>query len=330
MRPRWDGWRSPLGPWIEQFLTYKRALGRRYTSEAKSLRLFDAFVATGPINGLEEITAELIERFLVSRPRGRPRSYNVLLGALRVFFAWLVTQGALAESPVRARPRHVTSQRIPYLFAADQARKLLEVAAELPDRARAPLRGPTYRTIFALLYALGLRVGEVARLRRSDVDLDRQILLVRDTKFGKSRLVPFGPRVGRTLQEYLGLREQRSGGPLAADAPVFSFTRRGHVHPGTISQTFHQLVPRLGLTVPPGVATPRVHDLRHSFAVGTLLRWYRADLDPAGRLFHLSTFLGHVSPSSTAVYLTITTALLDEASERFARLAAPTITEPTP
>jgi site-specific recombinase XerD len=330
MRPRWDGWRSPLGGWIERFLIYKRALGRRYRSEEKSLRLFDGFVATCPTNRLEEITPQVIDQFLASRPRGRPRSYNVLLGALRVFFAWLITQGVLAASPVRATPRRVTSHRLPYLFDADQVRRLLEVAATLPDRSRAPLRGATYRTIFALLYALGLRVGEVARLRCSDVDLDRQILTVRDSKFGKSRLVPFGPRVSRLLEEYLSLREHRGGGPLASDAPVFSFTRRGHVHPGTISQTFHQLVPRLDLSFPPGIATPRVHDLRHSFAVGTLLRWYRADIDPTGRLFHLATFLGHVSPSSTAVYLTITSALLDEAGDRFARLAAPTITEATP
>jgi site-specific recombinase XerD len=330
MRPRWEGWRSLLGRPIEQFLTYKRALGRRYKGEEKSLRLFDGFVATCPVNTLEEVTPELIERFLASRPRGRPRSYNVLLSALRVFFAWLVTQGALAESPVRTKARRVTSQRIPYLFDADQVQRLLKVAAELPDRSRAPLRGPTYRTIFALLYALGLRVGEVARLRRSDIDLDRQILVIRDTKFGKSRLVPFGPRVGRCLREYLGLREDRGRRPLGSDAAVFSFTRRGHIHPGTISQTFHQIIPRLGLTVPPGIATPRVHHLRHSFAVGTLLRWYRTGHDPAGRLFHLATFLGHVSPSSTAVYLSITTALLDEAGERFARLAAPTITESTP
>lgn len=330
MRPRWQGWRSPLGLWMKQFLAYKRALGRRYWSEEKTLRLFDSFVAICPANDLDEITPEIIDRFLASRPRGRPRSHNVLLGVLRVFFAWLVTQGALAESPVRAKPRRVTSQRIPYLFDADQARRLLEVAGQLPDRSRAPLRGATYRTIFALLYALGLRVGEVARLRRSDVDLDQQILLIRDTKFDKSRLVPFGPRVGHLLREYLGLREQRGAGSLAPDAPVFSFTRRGHVHPGTISQTFHQLVPDLGLIIPPGVASPRVHDLRHSFAVGTLLRWYRAGLDPAGRLFHLSTFLGHVSPSSTAVYLTITTALLDEAGDRFSRLAKPLITESNP
>ena len=199
------------------------------------------------------------------------------------------------------------------------------MASPLSDTGRAPLRGPTYRTIFALLYGLGLRVGEVARLTVGDVDGDRRLLVIRKTKFGKSRLVPFGPRLGRTLEDYLALRRVRTR-DLDAMSPLFTFTRRGAIHPGTISQTFYQLVPQLALVVPEGVASPRLHDLRHAFAVGTLLRWYRLGLDPRARLLHLSTFLGHVDPASTAVYLTITPALLQEASQglcRFRRTGAP-------
>jgi site-specific recombinase XerD len=330
MKAQWDGWKSPLAASIKRFLVHKRALGRRYDNEEKALRLLDRFLVRRRVTSLEEITPELLDEFLASRPRTRPRSYNALLGVLRVLFAWLVTQESLADSPVRARARRNTGQRIPYLFDAAYARRLLDIAGSLPDNSRAPLRGPTYRIIFALLYGLGLRVSEVARLQRGDVDFDRQLLVVRGAKFGKSRLVPFGPRLGERLRQYVGLRERQGGGSLASDTPVFSFTRRGHVHPGTISQTFHQLIPRLGLTIPSGVAPPHVHDLRHAFAVGTLLRWYRAGLDPAGRLFHLATFLGHVSPSSTAVYLTITDALLDEANRRFANLAGTAMAEMSP
>jgi integrase len=175
--------------------------------------------------------------------------------------------------------------------------------------------------IFVLLYGLGLRVGEVSRLQFADVDLDRRLLIIRDTKFGKTRLVPFGPRIGDMLHDY---RKHR-GENQTPDAAFFSFTRRGAVDPGTISQTFHQLVPRLCLAIPPGVAPPRVHDLRHAFAVGTLLRWYREGVNPAARLFHLSTFLGHVNPSSTAVYLTITSELLTAANRRFEGFAAPVL-----
>lgn len=312
--------RSPLADGIQRFLAYKRALGRRFVTEEKQLRLFDRFLVQQGLARVEHITSDLLAGFLAARPRPRPRSYNQLLGVLRRLFEWLVSQEILPASPLQARPRRQTAQRIPYLFDAAHAQRLLELAGGLPDGPRARFRGPTYRAIFALLYGLGLRVGEVSRLRCADVDLVRNLLVIRDTKFGKSRLVPFGPRMAALLRHYLELRGSASCSP---DTPVFSFTRRGGVSPGTISQTFHKLVPRLGLVVPAGVAPPRAHGLRHAFAVGTLLRWYRSGVDPAGRLFHLATFLGHVSPSSTAVYLSITPELLEEANRRFERLAAP-------
>jgi site-specific recombinase XerD len=313
---RWAGFQGPLADGIARFLAHKRALGRRFETEEKQLRLFDRFLVQRGLTRLDEITPAVITTFLTGHAWRRARSYNELLGVLRRLFDWLVLHEVLARSPVRAAPRRVTDRRLPYLFDAAVARRLLDLAAALPDQPRAFHRGATYRTIFALLYGLGLRVGEVSRLCRTDVDLARHVLVIRGTKFGKSRLVPFGPKLGTVLGEYLALTLG-----AAPEAPVFSFTRRGAIHPGTISQTFHHLVPRLGVRVPPGVAAPRLHDLRHAFAVGTVLRWYRAGVDVSGRLFHLATFLGHVSPSSTAVYLTITTELLHEANRRFATFA---------
>jgi integrase len=206
------------------------------------------------------------------------------------------------------------------------ARELFTYAGNLKDNPKAPLRGPTYRTIFALLYGLGLRVGEVSRLCVGDVDFDRSLLVIRQTKFYKSRLVPFGPRMKELLEEYARIRAKKYGQPLA-EAPLFTFNRGRPLNPCTISQTFHHMVPRLGLGAPQGVSLPHVHDLRHSFAVGTLLRWYRTGIDPRTRLFRLSTFMGHVDPNSTAVYLTITPELLHEASLRFEQFAAPVIKE---
>jgi site-specific recombinase XerD len=326
MKRRWTDFTSPLAAGIRAYLAYKRALRRRFDTEERALRLLDRYLSNRRIPDMAGVTAETLEQFLASRPRHRPRSYNHLLGVVRRLLDWLVSQEILVTSPLRNRPRRVTAQRIPFLFDAPLARRLLEIADQLPDNARAPLRAPTYRMIFALLYGLGLRVGEVSRLRRQDVDLDRQLLVIRDTKFSKSRLVPFGPRMAEALQEYL-LKRERRWGTHQPETPVFSFTRDRPVHPCTISQTFHHLVPQLDLNVSPGCALPRVHDLRHSFAVGTLLRWYREGTNPADRLLHLSTFLGHVDPSSTAVYLTVTAELLQEANQRFARFAASTATE---
>ena len=320
---------SPLAEAIRRFIAHKRALNRRFDTEERALRLVDRYLVKHGITDIASVTPAVIDAFLAGRPRSRPRSYNHLLGVLRRLFDWMVDQEMLDHSPVQLRPRRETMRRIPYLFDLPHARRLLDVAAALPDNNNARHRGATYAMTFALLYGLGLRVGEVARLTRADVDLGRRLLVIRETKFAKSRLVPFGPRMAERLTAYLGVKEGRFGVlPLAA--PVFSFTAGRAIHPGTISQTFHALVPHLGLVIPAGVAPPRVHDLRHSFAVGTLLRWYRDGTDPTSRLLHLSTFLGHVDPASTAVYLTITADLLQVAGERFARFVAPLSTGGAP
>lgn len=324
MKARWAGFRSPLATDIDRFLAYKRALNRRYDNEEKALRLLDHFLVVRGVDSIEVITSELLNAFLASRPRAHPRSYNHLLGVVRRLFAWLVDQEVLECSPLRAQSRRETARQLPFLFNPDQARRLLAVSGGLADNNHAPLRGPTYRTIFALLYGLGLRVGEVSRLSRRDIDFERDLLVIRETKFSKDRLVPFGPRIAELLHGFLDLRGTRQ-----PESPVFSFCSGRPVHPGTISQTFHHLVPKLDLWTPPGTAPPRVHCLRHSFAVGTLLRWYRSGINPADRLHHLATFLGHVDPASTAVYLTITTALLDEASDRFERYARRAFEEAT-
>lgn len=306
---------------VDRFLTYRRALGRKYLSEQAELVLLMRFAHARGVENLDGLTAELLDEFLASRPRARPRSFNHLLGVVAVFLDWTVSQQLLAASPLRTRRRRVTAERIPFLFDPGQVRRMLDLAGGLADNPRARGRSVTYRTIFALCYGLGLRAGEACGLRVGDVDTERQLLVVRGGKFGKTRLTPHGPRIGQLLTDQL--QRRRNGGILVDDAPLFTFDGHRCVHPGSASHTFHQLLPKLELDVPDGVASPRLHSLRHSFAVATLLRWYRQGDDPATRLFELSTFMGHVDPTSTAVYLTITTELFDEANRRFETFAEP-------
>jgi integrase len=317
---------SILSVGIERFLAHKRAVGRRFHTEESALRLLDRYLVEQHVESIDQITPDLLSAFLLSRPRKRPRSYNHLLCVTRALFKWLVVQGDLKDCPMQAKPKRRSDERMPFIFDAASARRLLDIAGALPESAQIPFRGPTYRTIFALLYGLGLRVGEACRLLIRDVDLDRQLLIIRESKFYKSRLTPFGPEVGSLLQDYLQKRKKRSGG-LSVDAPLFSLTAKGAIHPCTVSQTFHHLVTQLQLDLRPGTSSPRLHDLRHSFAVGTLSRWYRSGINPQERLVRLSTFLGHVDPSSTAVYLTISDALLQQANGRFELFAESVIRE---
>ena len=321
---------SILADCIRAFVAHKRALGYRFDSEEKMFVLLDRYLVEQRVAGLEELTPAVLDGFLASRSRA-PRSYNVLLTTVRRLFDWLVLHEHIERSPLRAEPRRGSPSLRPFLFDKVQARRLIEAAERLPDTPCTQMRGETYAMMFVLLYALGLRVGEVTRLCGEDIDFDKQLLVVRHTKFSKCRLVPFGPRVESRLQRFVRERERRLG-RLDTDHAVFTFSkdRRRPIRSTTVSWTFHKLVVDLGLEPPPGVRAPHLHCLRHSFAVATLLRWYREGVDPAERLFYLSTFLGHVSPASTAVYLTITDELLHVANKRYQRFAALMLTEAEP
>jgi len=240
---------------LATFVQYKQALSRKYRTEASALRLFDRYLSEHHVSGWEGIDPILVDDFLKSRPRARPRSYNHLVGVLHRFCAWAHLQGFTDCNP----------------------------------------------------------------LKLGDVNFAQDILFIRETKFSKSRIVPLGPRLAGRLRRYV---EQCHAEKPESEVPLFSFTRRGCIGPGTISQTFHKLLPKPNLPIPPGTSPPRLHELRRSFAVRTLLRWYREGIDPNARLMHLATFLGHVDPNSTAVYLPTTEELLCEADRRF-RAAAP-------
>ena len=149
-----------------------------------------------------------------------------------------------------------------------------------------------------------------------DVQLDRQTLFIAQTKFHKSRYVPFGPKVGRCLQGYLEVRHTLLR-PVRDDDPLFVTKWRKPIGYRMLRDVFRDILSTLGVTGLPGQGVPRIHDLRHSFAVNRLLRWYREGSDVQSRLPLLSTFLGHAHPRSTEIYLTITADLLREANARF-------------
>lgn len=313
---------SFLADKINDYINYKRAMARKFDNEEHSLRLLDRYLFKNQrIKTIRQLKPAIINDFLNSRQRANSQSYNLLLGIVRCFFNWLVSQEWIDRSPVTARPKKTTLQYVPFIFKNSEVMKLLKLASLLPSKPNALHRSEIYSLIFTLMYGMGLRVGEVSRLLKEDIDMDRKLLIIRNTKFSKNRLVPFGPRLEIKLSIYMKQRETWSG-PWKHDSPLFSFSDDYTLPIGkrTISRTFRLLLPKLHLSVPPGVSQPRLHCLRHSFAVASLLRWYKSGLNPSRRLFHLSTFMGHADPSSTAWYLTITDELLQEANLRFERL----------
>jgi integrase len=172
-------------------------------------------------------------------------------------------------------------------------------------------------TIVVLAYCIGLRIGEIVRLTIGDVNLDAQTLEIRETKFFKSRRLPFTRSVTTALRDYLEAR-MRDGAPTDASAPLFwCRNKRRAYRYVTICALLRQVIRKAGLKPLPGRVGPRIHDLRHSFVVARILAWYREGANAQARLPYLATYLGHKDIHSTLVYITITEELMQQAAQRF-------------
>jgi integrase len=207
----------------------------------------------------------------------------------------------------------------PYLYSPAEIMALMTAA----DALAPALRAATWRALIGLLAVTGMRKGEACRLSRGDVDLEAATIVIRDSKFGKSRLVFLHPTAVAALRSYERARDRAFPGP---DAATFFVNTCGRPLDGdNLPHVFAPLAAAAGIQAPPGQRAPRLHDLRHVFAVATLLDWYRDGGDVQARLPLLSTWLGHVDPKSTYWYLQAIPELLALAAGRLEqeRQAAP-------
>jgi site-specific recombinase XerD len=201
----------------------------------------------------------------------------------------------------------------PYLYADDEVDALIAAAASL----QTPHRVRTYRTLIGLLAVTGMRVGEAIALDREDLDVSEGVLTIRMTKFNKSRELPVDPSTVEALRRYLRHRDRPRA--AARTHAVFVSIAGTRLWYADVAWTFHRLVRRAGLTPRSATCRPRLHDLRHRFAVRTMLDAYRHGHDAEARLALLSTYLGHVDPKHTYWYLSAAPELLQLAGDRLER-----------
>jgi integrase len=206
-----------------------------------------------------------------------------------------------------------TCRATPYLYSEKEIAALLTAA----DTLRTPHRVATYRTLIALLAVTGMRIGEAISLDRCDLDAVNGLLIIRNGKFGKSRALPLHPSTVTALGEYLGRGDRPCRQPNTP--ALFISTAGTRLLYTNVQPTFHQLVGQAGLQPRSATCRPRIHDMRHGFAVHTILDGYRDGGDPGSRLALLSTYLGHVDPGKTYWYLSAAPELLELAGERLER-----------
>ena len=228
-------------------------------------------------------------------PDATPNHWAQRLAIARGFARYLQTIDPAAEVPppgVFPAWRHPPS---PCLFSQRDICRILQAARAL----RPPLRAATHETIFGLIAVSGMRIGEAIGLARGDVDLDAGIITIGEAKFGRSRLVPLHPTVTQALGRYAAERDRLC--PRSRSAAFFLSGAGTRLDRSGVGATFRKITAGLGIRT--ATVRPRVHDLRHSFAVQTMIRWQRAGVNLDERIGALSTYLGHVAPADTYWYL---------------------------
>jgi len=298
---------------VQEYLTLRRSLGFKLRDAGKLLQAYVRFMEE---QRAPYITTKLALAWAQQASAVQPAEWARRLSVVRIFArhrsatdprTQIPPEGLLPYRPKRARP---------YLYSPQEIRCFLRAALSLP--ARGGLRPWTYHCLFGLLSVTGMRIGEARNLELQDVDLRTGVLTIRSGKFGKSRLIPLHASTRRVLADYLA-RRARKWAALPVSSYVFLSNWGNQLDGGEVHRTFYALSRQIGLRGRSDSHGPRLHDMRHRFAVMTLLRWYRAGKDVERKLPYLSAYLGHVHVSDTYWYLSAWPELMREAMSRLER-----------
>jgi integrase len=300
---------SPLRRALADYLAARRALGYKLLDAEKLLAQFIAYLEE---HGAQTVTADHALAW-ATLPGGADNWHYQRLAVVRCFARHLQAVDPATEVPAAELLRWRRPRTVPYIYSTEQIAALMSATASL----RRPHRAATYRTLIGLLVVSGMRIGEAIRLDRGDVDLGAGLIVVRDTKFGKTRELPLHPSSVAALRRYLH-RAGRPRSPGGAE-PLFVSTTGTRLAHSRVTTTFHELLARAGIELRSECCRPRLHDLRHSFAVRTILDGYRGSGEIEGRLATLSTYLGHSEPANTYWYLSAVPELMGLAAERLER-----------
>jgi integrase/recombinase XerD len=300
---------------VSAYVTHKQSMGMRFCTEARTLKAFCR--AMGDI-AMTEVQPNRVDAYLAGKgppTRFWQRKHEVLVG----FYRFVIARGYALDVPLPRRVPKPAQAFVPYIYSHDELGRLLKATAAC-DNPHSSIEPATFRTLILLLYGGGLRISEALALNLADVDLLTGILIIHTSKFYKTRLVPLGSDLARALTAYATRRAMQH--PSGPEDPFFvsrtgsPLTRRAAEH------TFSQLRLRASVLRHDGARyQPRLHDLRHAFAVHRLVAWYRQGVDVQRLLPQLATYLGHAHLAATQRYITMTPELLQEASQRFEHYA---------
>ncbi len=294
------------------YLALRRGLGYKLETQGQVLAGFVGYLEQ---TGAATVTIEAAVAWATQPADADPVWWSNKLSVARGFARYLQTIDSSTEVPPAQLLPKRSRRATPYLYAPAEVAALIAAAGALA----LPLKAATYQTLIGLLAVSGMRVGAAVRLDRDHVDFEQGLLRIIKSKFGKSRELPLHPSTVQALTAYARQRDRLCPQPTASS--FFVSTAGNRLHPASVRSTFARLVEAVGLQPRSPRCRPRLHDLRHSFAVATLLDWYRAGVDVQARLPVLSTYLGHAGPTATYWYLQAAPELLTLAARRLEQTA---------
>jgi integrase len=306
---------SKLGPQFSAFVEHKQRLGHKYRSAIEVLRGFDRFVAKLPPSDAA-LTENVVRAYVATRPTASRSNTLTVLRQLGRFLAAEDSSVFVAPPKFLSVRRRSAPARV---LTLAEVRLFLDSTELLDATAGSPHRDLSHAMALRTLLMTGLRLEELRTLRDADVDLDANVIVVRDGKFGKARYVPLSSEFAKRLRAYRASLHERVEHRLISDA--FFPGPNGHkaISAPSLYDTFRTAIAMAGIKHGGRGAGPRLHDLRHTFAVLRLLSWYRQGEDLYAKLPLLATYLGHVGVGSTQVYLHMTQDLVGEVTRRQAQ-----------
>jgi len=303
---------STLATHLEEYLRLRRQLG--FKLHVPGI-LLPSFVCFAERNRASFITTKLALQWATRPPNISQAQRANRLGIVRRFAEYLSAIDPRTEVPPQKLIPYQFRRRDPYLYREEDVLQLMAAARRIGPVGG--FKGATYATLFGLLAVTGMRVGEAIALDREDVDLDHSVLTVRRAKGNKSRLVPFHSSTRQALGKYARRRDNTFPLPIS---PSFLVSEKGtRLLYCNVNRWFLWLCCQLGWRKPKNRRGPRLHDLRHYFAIRTLRNWYRSDADVEAHLPELATYLGHVHVRYSYWYLSATPELLNLATARWER-----------
>jgi integrase/recombinase XerD len=299
---------SALADHLSDYLTLRRGLGFALGRHGHDLQDFVAFLDAA---GAERVTVDLAVAWVRSKEQWKPITVDFRMSAVRGFADYLHAIDPATEVPPAGLLSAPRRRPAPHVYSPAEITDLLDAAAGLKPQ----LRAATFTTLLGLLTVTGMRLGEARALTRHDVALEDGLLIIRHAKFDRMRLVPLHATTAAALRRYALTRDLLC--PEPRTDRFFVSSAGGELNGSAVDQAFRALTTAVGLRE--DGTGPRVHDLRHTFAVRTLIDWQRDGVDISTHLPVLSTYLGHVEPKNTYWYLSAVPELMHAAAARLER-----------